>query len=275
MGQITFYKMVASGNDFLVIDNRKHVVKDAKAFAANVCRPHVSVGADGVLLIEPSKKADFFIRIINSDGSEAEACGNGYRCVGLYAHELLGFPKSMRVETLSGDVKIDVNSKTIKVKMTDPSGYRPKIEIQNLPAGSPSAPRALSAAFINTGVPHVVIFTEGLEQVAVTELGRAIRRHEMFKPKGTNVNFAEVTGENASSLRTYERGVENETLACGTGTVAVALVANLTGRVNAPVHVKTRSGEILKVHFERSGSKVSNVYLEGSARFVFEGRLEV
>lgn len=263
--------MVASGNDFLVIDNRKKIVRDAKKFAAEVCRPHLGVGADGVLLIEPSQKADFFMRIVNADGSEAEACGNGYRCVGLYAHELLKFPKSMRVETLAGEIKIDVNSKTVRAKMADPTEYREKVEIPNLETSG----RTLHAAFINTGVPHVVIFTEGLDQTPVVELGHAIRHHKIFQPRGTNVNFAEVAGKNLLSIRTYERGVEDETLACGTGTVAGAIVANLTGRVEVPVQVKTKSGEILKVYFERSGNRIQNVFLEGTAKFVFEGRMIV
>ena len=259
--------MVASGNDFLVIDNRKKIVKDAKKFAAEICRPHIGVGADGVLLIEPSKNADFFMRIVNADGSEAEACGNGYRCVGLYAHELLKFPKTMRVETLAGEIKIDVNSKTVKAKMADPTEYREKLEIPNVGG------QTLRAAFINTGVPHVVIFTEGLDQAPVVELGRAIRYHKTFHPRGTNVNFAEVTGKNSLSIRTYERGVEDETLACGTGTVASAMVANLTGRVQTPVRVKTKSGETLIVNFERNKNQVRDVYLEGTTKFVFEGRV--
>lgn len=263
-----FHKMVASGNDFIVIDNRSRTVKNAKELAAKICRPHVGVGADGVLLIEPSRKADFFMRIINSDGSEAEACGNGYRCVGLYAHERLGFSKSMRVETLAGEIGIEVNRNTIKVKMTDPSDYRETVELKDLG-------RSLKASFINTGVPHVVIFAEGLSQMPVVELGRAIRYHKTFQPKGTNVNFVEVTGKNELSLRTYERGVEDETLACGTGTVASAVAANLRNHVETPVRVKTKSGEVLNVYFERIGDKIRNVFLEGGAEFVFEGKLKV
>ena len=275
MTEIKFHKIVASGNDFIVIDNRKQIIKDAKRFAARVCPQHLGVGADGVLLIELSKKADFFMRIMNADGSEAEACGNGYRCIGLYAHELLGFPKSMRVETLAGEIKIDVNAKTVKAKMADPSEYREKVEISNIIAGSDSAAQTLNAAFINTGVPHVVIFAEGLGQIPVVELGRAIRYHRMFQPRGTNVNFAEVAGKNSLAIRTYERGVEEETLACGTGAVASAIVANLTGRVEAPVQVNTKSGETLQVYFERSGNQIRNVFLEGTAQFVFEGRMNV
>ncbi len=269
MAEIKFHKLVASGNDFIIIDNRKKIVKDPKKFAAEVCRPHLGIGADGVLLIEPSKNADFFVRIVNADGSEAEACGNGYRCIGLYAHELLKFPKSMRVETLAGEIKIDVNTEAVKAKLVDPTEYHERLEIPNVNG------QTLHAAFVNTGVPHVVIFTEKLAQTPVVELGRTIRHHKTFRPRGTNVNFAEVTGKNSLSIRTYERGVEDETLACGTGTVASAIVANLTGRVEVPVQVKTKSGEILKVYFERSRNRIQNVFLEGTAKFVFEGRMTI
>ena len=294
MSQITFHKMVASGNDFIVIDNRKHVIKDAKAFARDVCRPHLGIGADGVLLIEPSRKADLFMRVINADGSEAEACGNGYRCVGLYAHQLLKFPSSTRIETLAGEIKVDVNAKAVRAKIADPTEYRAQVEIdlfstvpgtagtgfKNLSRNVPGTVtrgekiRSLRAAFINTGVPHIVIFMDSLGTAPVMELGRAIRYHEAFQPKGTNVDFVEVTGKNSLAVRTYERGVEAETLACGTGTVASAVVANLTNRVEAPVQVKTKSGEILRVYFDRSGSRVRNVFLEGGAQFVFEGKIQ-
>ena len=288
MNMIAFHKMVASGNDFIVIDNREKLIKNPKRFAAKVCPQHVGVGADGVLLIEPSRKADFFMRIINADGSEAEACGNGYRCVGLYAHQLLGFSRSMKVETLAGTIAIEVGKERIRARMANPSEYQEKISLSFPQKRESMDPRlkhagmtkeiegVLHVAFINTGVPHVVFFVEDLEglgQVGVKELGSAIRYHEMFRPRGTNVNFVEVTGKDLLSIRTYERGVEDETLACGTGTVASAVVASLTGKVETPVHVKTQSGETLIVGFERKGNQVRNVFLEGSAKFVFEGRL--
>jgi diaminopimelate epimerase len=265
--------MEAAGNDFIVIDNRRSVIKNPKAFAAKACRPHFGVGADGVLLIEPSKSADFFIRIFNSDGSEAEACGNGYRCVGLYAQKLLGFKKQVRAETLSGPVGIGLNSNSIRVKMAEPRDFRQAVEIKILHLSVKSGRNTLKASFINTGVPHTVIFTESLESISVEESGRKIRGHEQFKPLGTNVNFVEVTGPKSISIRTYERGVEAETLACGTGAAASAIVASLASRVKPPVNVNTKSGETLRVYFDRAGKTVKNVYLEGTARFVFEGKM--
>ena len=271
MADINFHKLVASGNDFLVIDNRNKIIKNHKAFAQKVCRPHLGIGGDGVLFIEPSRKADFFMKIMNSDGSEAEACGNGYRCVGLYANKLLNFPKSMTAETLAGLIQIHVSKDTIKVKMANPNDYRKTVQINGLGLNGSK----LNAAFINTGVPHTVIFTEDVKGIPVEELGRKIRHHKLFKPRGTNVNFVEVTGKNSLNIRTYERGVEAETLACGTGTVASAIVGYLTDRVEAPVEVTTKSGEILHVYLDVKNKKIQNVFLEGNAEFVFEGRLSI
>lgn len=264
MKTITFHKMVASGNDFLVIDNRKHMIQHPKEFAQRVCRQHLGVGADGVLLIEPSKKADFLMRIINSDGSEAEACGNGYRCVGLYAHQILGMKKSMTMETLAGNISVETNTDSVKVKMAEPKDYQPNLSFSNL-----------KGDFINTGVPHTVLFTEDLSKIDVEKLGRPIRYHERFMPRGTNVDFVQITGKNSLRIRTYERGVEAETLACGTGSVAAAIVGSLNGLVAAPVEVLPKSGEKLNVYFDRSGDKISNIYLEGPAKFVFEGQLSL
>lgn len=268
---IPCYKMAGSGNTFIVADNRKNLIKNPSQFATKACQSPEFGGADGVLLIEKPRatETDFFMRIVNADGSEAEACGNGYRCVGLYAakHLEVSNPKLIRVGTLGGTVEINaVSPKAIKVKMVNPFDYRAEIKI-------PLKDQTWTASFLNTGVPHAVIFTNDLKNVPVNELGRAIRRHEWFAPKGTNVNFVEITGKNALSIRTYERGVEAETLACGTGSVAAAITAHLAGRVNAPVEVLPKSGEHLKVYFDRSGSEMTNVYLEGPAEFILEGRL--
>lgn len=266
MSQTKFYKMVASGNDFVVIDNRGKIVSDAKKFGAKVCPPHIGVGADGVLLIEPSKKADFFLRIVNSDGSEAEACGNGYRCVSRFAHEKLGFSNKITFETLAGPIQAEVKGDHVSVLMAEPRDYQKDITVE-------VNGRALKMDFINTGVPHVVIYSASLDQIAVSEIGRLIRYHKRFQPQGTNVNFIEVSGPNQLRIRTYERGVEDETLACGTGSVAAALVSTLTGRVNSPVEVKTKGGEVLKVSFELVNGKLTRVFLSGNAEYVYEGNL--
>lgn len=265
--QIPFYKMVASGNDFIVIDNRKKTVKDPVALTRKICALHTGVGADGVLLFENSRKADFKMRIINSDGSEAEACGNGFRCIALYAREKMGYPMEFKFESLSGLIEAKVAKKgRVKVQLVQPSGIKLREEIH-------VKGHRLHYSFLNTGVPHAVIFVEGLEKIDVAGLGSAIRYHDHFKPKGTNVNFVEVASNRLIHVRTYERGVENETLACGTGSTASALASALLGYTRPPVQVKTSGGEILTVDFQREGSKITSVTLEGEVRFVYEGKL--
>jgi diaminopimelate epimerase len=266
MNPIPFYKMQASGNDFVVIDNRQNVIKDPIRFAREICQPHLGVGADGLLLFENSKTAHFKMRIVNSDGSEAEACGNGFRCIALYAREILKYPTEFQFESLSGLIKAFVSPRGIRVQLVVPSDIRLQedMEVQG---------HRLHYSFINTGVPHTVIFVEGLAKIEVASLGKAIRFHQRFQPKGTNVNFVEVKNKSEIQVRTYERGVENETLACGTGSTASAIVSALMGYAKSPVRVKTTGGEILTIDFKRQENKISDVTLEGQAHFVFEGKL--
>ena len=263
---ISFHKMAASGNDFIVIDNRRRLVRDPVRLARELCAPHVSVGADGVLLIENSRKAAFKMRILNSDGSEADACGNGFRCIALYANKKMGFPPSFRFESGAGLIHAQVKNARVCVELVKPSQFQEKAELQ-------VSGNRLHYSFINTGVPHTVIFVEGLDKIDVHGLGRAIRNHEHFRPKGTNVNFVEVHDRHEIEVRTYERGVESETLACGTGSTASALISCLLGYARPPVKVKTRGGEILTVDFLKKGLKIDKVTLEGPARFIFEGKL--
>lgn len=264
---IPFHKMVASGNDFIVIDNRNQAVKDPLALTRKICALHTGVGADGILLFEKSRKADFKMRIINSDGSEAEACGNGFRCIALYAREKMGYPAEFEFESLSGLIQAKVGKQNrIRVQLVQPSDIKLRGEIQ-------VNGHRLHYSFLNTGVPHTVIFVSGLSKIDVQGLGRAIRTHEHFKPRGTNVNFVEVKSNREIHVRTYERGVENETLACGTGSTASALASALLDYTQAPVRVKTSGGEILTVDFKMKDGIIRNVTLEGEARFVFEGKL--
>lgn len=266
--QIPFYKIVASGNDFVVIDNREQVIKDPIAFTKKVCALHTGVGADGILLFEKSKKASFKMRIINSDGSEAEACGNGFRCIALYAKKILGFASEFKFESLSGMIEAKVHSNNrVRVQLITPHGLNEnEIHVNG---------HRLHYAFINTGVPHAVIFTDNAKKIDVQSLGKAIRYHEAFQPKGTNVNFVEIQGKNLIRVRTYERGVEAETLACGTGSTASSIISALNGYVKTPVQVKTSGGEVLTVDFTLSGKKISNVTLEGEVQIVYEGKLYV
>lgn len=269
-----FTKLQGSGNDFVVIDNRDHRVEDfisrlgidLKDFVVSVCKPHVGVGADGLILIEePQDRNNHFRwRFFNSDGSIAEMCGNGSRCAVRFAYEKITSDEEIRFETLAGVIRAWVleGGRRVKVQLTKPHSYR---EVRLNLNG-----QALEGSFINTGVPHFVSVVENLDGVDVKTLGRAIRFNKEFEPKGTNVNFIEPVSQKGIRIRTYERGVEGETLACGTGAVASALVAYRKGIIKEkPVEVYTRGGELLRVDFEGE-----DVFLEGGVCKVFEGFLQ-
>jgi diaminopimelate epimerase len=257
--------MVASGNDFVVVDNRKKIVKNAAALARRICALHQGAGADGLLLYENSSKADFKMRIVNLDGSEAAACGNGFRCIALYAREVMRSPAVMKFESGSGIIEGRVGARgVVKVQLIKPRVFETNGVIEVLR-------HRMHYAFLDTGVPHAVIFVEGLSKIDVAGIGRLIRVHEKFKPAGTNVNFVEVTGKNEIAVRTYERGVENETLACGTGSTASAVISVLKGYVKAPVAVRTTGGEKLVIDMEQEGPGIKKVFLEGKAQIVYKG----
>jgi len=256
--------MVASGNDFVVIKERE--VKSLKPglFAKKICDRKFGVGADGLLLLGNSKKAGVRMRIFNADGSEAEMCGNGARCAAFYAKT--GISKG--IETKAGIIHALVSNDTVKIKLTEPKNIRLNIPLKVVG-------RAMKVNFLNTGVPHAVIFVQGLDKVNVSLVGRYIRYHRRFAPKGTNVNFIEVLGEDSVAIRTYERGVEDETLACGTGSTASAIIFALRGAKGNPIKLKTRGGETLKVYFDKSENKFSNVWLEGRVNKVYQGEYYV
>lgn len=266
---IKFTKSVATGNDFIIIDNRKSVLKgDLAGIAKKLCDRFYGAGADGLLLAEKSQMADFKMRIFNSDGSEAEMCGNGSRCIALYAYTKKIAPANMKIETIAGILNVNVQGENVKVKLTDPK------DIQwNLCLMIHECPYKVNLA--NTGVPHVIYFVNDLETVEVKKLGHKIRYHEEFSPHGANVNFVKITDKNKNKIavRTYERGVEDETLACGTGAVASAIISAEAEKLVSPVTVETRSGEVLKVYFESQEGNFKNVYLEGKAKLVYEGVL--
>ena len=266
--KIPFMKMSGSGNDFILIDHRKPILNEnqMKEFARKVCQRRVSVGADGLILIENTKKADFKWRFFNADGSDAEMCGNGGRCVARFAY-LKGITgPSLKFETLAGVLSAQVDGMRVKLEMTKPYGL--KLDEKILIEG-----KEQTVSIINTGVPHIVQFVEEIEAVDVTLLGRSIRYHSQFSPAGTNANFVRLEGNDQLSIRTYERGVEGETLACGTGTVASALIAAFKGLVKSPVSVKTRGGEILTVHFEIEGGDIRRVFFEGDVHIIYEAEM--
>lgn len=265
MTRLDFTKMVASGNDFVVIDNRKIKIAGLPGLAKKVCDRNFGAGADGLLVIEPSKKADFRMRIINSDGSEAEMCGNGARCIALYAKENGLAGKKMRFETLAGVIEAEVSGDRIRLKMSDPKDIKLGMDLT-------IDGRGYSIDFVNTGVPHAVVFTEKVDGLDVKNLGRKIRYHRAFAHRGTNADFVEPHKGNLLRVRTYERGVEDETLACGTGVVASAIIAADVKGFKSPVRCLTKSGETLKVYFRKTRDNFKDVYLEGGAKTVFAGK---
>ncbi len=267
---LPFAKMSGAGNDFIIIDHRQQRIPEGEqsAFAQKICRRKFSVGADGLILIENSAKADFQWQFYNADGSVAEMCGNGARCAARFAYRLGIAGKSMCFQTIAGMIEAEVkdDGDAVSLRMTDPTGRLPgrHIEIEG---------RHLEVFTIDTGVPHAVIFIDE-EDIPVKQWGKAIRFHPMFEPAGTNVNFVRLLADGSLHVRTYERGVEDETMACGTGAVASAIIAGLYRKVVVPVQILTSGGERLTVVFRIGGDdSIGDVHLQGSARLIYEGQL--
>jgi len=268
MTSIPFYKMSGSGNDFIIIDNRGNQVEpaDLSGFVARVCRRAMSVGADGFILVEDSDHTDFRWQFFNSDGSVAEMCGNGARCVARFAFLNRIAGPEMQFETDAGVVAASVADDRVRLKMTNPEDLDPSYAL-SVTSGE------IQVGSVNTGVPHAVIAVEDLDGVDVVNLGREIRRHIRYAPAGTNVNFVSPLAEDRLAIRTYERGVEDETLACGTGAVAAAIVTASLKVLSSPIAVRTRSGQYLNIHFKVEDGRFRDVYLEGDARIVYRGEL--
>ena len=269
--KIPFTKMSGTGNDFVVIDNREGILPGARkqAFVRRVCAAKTSIGADGVIFIENSKIADFRWDFFNADGSSAEMCGNGSRCVARYAFEHRITPDKLTFETIAGNISAQVNGESVKVRLNSPEGFR-----QNV--GVPLEGGIIKVDIINTGVPHAVIYSDDVEAEDLSNIGSGIRGHATFAPTGTNVDFVQIIDRHTIKIRTYERGVEGETLACGTGAVASAILANRKGLVEAPVLVQIASGETLKIFFDATSGNGSfgEVFLEGLAVTTFEGTID-
>ena len=265
---IHFYKMHGGGNDFVLIDHRAGFIPEAEqpALARRLCHRQLGVGADGLILIEASRAANFRWRFYNADGSEPEMCGNGGRCAARFA-VLLGIaPETLSFETLSGVIHAEVRGRRVKLALTGVGDFQLN---QTIPLEEAN----VTGHFVRVGVPHLVVPVDDLEAAPVTEWGRLLRFHQMFQPAGANVSFVRFTGPENLSIRTYERGVEDETLACGTGSVAAALVGACLGRLSSPVEVLTRGGEILTVFFRPQSGACREVYLEGDALVVYQGEL--
>ena len=269
--EIPFVKMSGSGNDFIIIDNREGLVREDPAdLARRLCARRTGVGADGLALLENDPEVDFAWRFHNSDGSEAEMCGNASRCAARLAVEWGMAPEELSFRTKAGVIKARVMGRRVRVELTTPFDLKPKMVLA-------VDDRILEAGYVNTGVPHVVIFVDDLEAVDPGETGPVIRYHQKFAPLGTNVNFVEVRGSGSLAVRTYERGVEAETLACGTGVSAAALVSSLWGFSEPPVEVQVRSGELLVIDFtpnqEAKDPWPGPVFFEGVTTKVYSGIL--
>jgi len=264
-----FTKMNGAGNDFILIDNRAGDIRLDRSQITRLCDRHRGIGADGILLLEKaSNNADFRMRYFNADGGEAEMCGNGARCFARFANKIAGAHKRISFETPAGVIAAELVNELVTLQMTEPTDLRLNIE---LPVGE----ERKIVHFINSGVPHVVIPVPGFDDVNVCKEGSAVRRHKMFSPKGANVNFIEKLGPNKIAVRTYERGVEDETLACGTGIVASALIFATLENTNGPVTVIAHGGDKLQVGFDKSDNRFRNVTLTGPADFVFDGTIDV
>ena len=264
-----FTKMNGAGNDFILIDNRMGHVHLDRPQIARLCDRHRGIGADGILLLEKaSNHADFRMRYFNADGGEAEMCGNGARCFARFANKVAGAEAKISFETPAGVISAKLAGDLVTLQMTEPTDLKLNIKLA-------VADENKTVHFINSGVPHVVIPVSRVNDIDVHGEGSCIRHHKMFSPKGANVNFIEKRGPKQIAVRTYERGVEAETLACGTGIVASALVFAATENAASPITVIARGGDKLRVGFERSDDAFRNVTLSGPAEFVFEGAIEI
>ncbi len=265
---IVFTKMSGAGNDFIVVDNLDGSIDfDKSRLAVALCSRLNGIGADGLLLMEPSAHADFFMRYHNADGSYGGMCGNGGRCIARYAN-LAGLTSvHTKFEALDFVYAAEVSGPSVKLWMKAPNDIRLNLLVE-------SKDKKFSGHYIDTGSPHFVLQTADLDAADVVHIGSEIRYHRMFAPEGCNVNFVSLKASGVLSIRTYERGVEAETLACGTGSVASAIVFASQYGLKSPVTLDVRSGEQLLVYFDFQDGEYRNVVLEGSAHMIFSGRIE-
>ncbi len=266
--KIELKKFSASGNTFYLLDSSKFSLSfKPSELAKTLCASQTKAEADGLLVLESSEKSDVKMRIFNRDGSEAEMCGNGARCVAFYLSQLK--KQDITIETMAGIIQAKASLACTKIKLTDPLDIK-----LNMPLEVNT--RKIHVSFINTGVPHVVVFVNALSRIDVVSIGAVIRNHEQFAPKGTNVDFVEIKNFDSFNLRTYERGVESETLACGTGIVASALISYRLSFIRSrKIKVKPTSGEILTVEFEYEAGRFSEVWLEGKVKKLTGKKIEV
>lgn len=263
--------MTGAGNDFVLVDNRDGRLRFRPEQIARLCNRHYGIGADGMLVAETDGEQDRIrMRYYNADGGEASLCGNGARCFARFLQPLLKEEDGGTVSFLTGAglIQATFEGEGVSITMPDPSAARLR-QLVSTRHGP------LEVHWIHTGVPHLVVFVRSVDGIDVEELGRELRWLADFAPDGVNADFVELLGPDRISVRTYERGVEAETLACGTGVTAAAVVAHLVKGVSPPVSVLVRSGDWLRVGFERTDDRIQGVRLEGPATVIFTGEVEV
>jgi diaminopimelate epimerase len=268
--KLPFSKYSGCGNEFVLLDNRNaSFPTEDQGLIIAMCHRRKGIGADGVILLENSSKADFKMRIFNADGGEAEMCGNGIRCLFKFIDQLTSRKDKCRIETQNAIVQVEREGELVHATMPPPENIQwdVPLSIEN---------QIVPVHFMNTGVPHAVLFVEDLDNERWMNLAPKIRRHPFFSPEGTNVNFAFITPQQDVNIRTYERGVEGETSACGTGAVAVALAAACLYDLASPVRMLFRSQESLEIRFKQNKSKTNrsefyDVHQAGLAKWIFNG----
>lgn len=268
---LEFTKMNGAGNDFVLIDNRSRNIQLTREQVVRICNRQRGVGADGLFLLVPSAtgKAEWAWEFYNSDGSTADMCGNGARCFARFIQHKAGAKGQTTFETGAGIITAGFQGERVTVNLTKPK----ELALSQKVALNDGA--VFTVHSLNTGVPHAIIFVGDADKAMVQQWGAEIRYHKHFAPKGTNVNFVQVLGPNSIRVRTYERGVEGETLACGTGVTASALISSRVHGFKSPVQVQVQGGDLLEVSFTEAGGEFSDVKLTGPADFSFEGRIEI
>ncbi|MEM6821956.1 MAG: diaminopimelate epimerase [Verrucomicrobiota bacterium] len=270
--KLKFWKMSGAGNDFVCLDNRSKKLKSTKRQRERLCHRQFGIGADGLLIIEtPRGKAqvDYVMRYYNADGGEAEMCGNGARCFARYVQKITRTrKKAISFSTPAGVIRAEYFGEQVRVDLTEVEGGRLNIPVKTSQGN-------MTVHYADTGVPHVVVPVKDAETTDIKKLGRELRFHKEFAPRGANVNFVQVLKKGSVRVRTYERGVEGETLACGTGVAACAWTCQGLYGFTSPVSLKVQGGATLKVYFTVEDGDVKNLKLHGPADFVYQGEIDV
>ena len=270
MKNISFTKMSGAGNDFILIDGGDNPeFLPSEKMIQKLCDRHNGIGADGLILISSSEQYDFIMNYYNADGSTGSLCGNGARCAIKFASDTKRI-KDKSAKFLSNNLEYSgeiLEDGTIRFNLNPPYELRKNIQLK-------AAEKDITAHFINTGSPHVVIMVEDLDKIPVETIGKEIRYLTEFAPGGTNVNFVKIVNKEIH-IRTYERGVEGETLACGTGSVAAAIICYITDGIKPPVTILPGSKDKLFVNFNVRNDEFSNVSLTGPVTEVYKGQFEI